>query len=136
MSQDILPKLSFVLVAGISASFSIMTIQSQASSKVLIANKSNNKVDAKKGAVIYKQNCAVCHGDTGKADGPAARSLTPKPRDFTQGIFQYAKSDTELLAFIKQGKSPMPAWGQTLKDEQIKDVIAFIHTLKAKKPKY
>jgi cytochrome c oxidase cbb3-type subunit 3 len=44
-------------------------------------------------------------------------------------------SDEDLLKVIKGGgasvgKSPlMPPWGPTLKDEQIKDVIAYVRTL-------
>lgn len=33
---------------------------------------------------LFKQNCASCHGDTGRGDGPAAGTLNPRPRDFTQ----------------------------------------------------
>lgn len=86
----------------------------------------------KQGAQIYKQNCAVCHGKTGKADGPVASSFDVKPRDFSIGAFKYTKSDPERLKFIQEGKGNMPAWKNTLKEEQIKAVIVFIHTLKTK----
>jgi len=33
----------------------------------------------------YKMNCATCHGDSGKGDGPAGGGLTPKPRNFVEG---------------------------------------------------
>lgn len=86
----------------------------------------------KRGAELYAKNCALCHGKTGKADGPIARSLKPAPRDFSKGEFKYTASDAERLQFIKKGKGPMPAWEKTLTDAQINDVILFIHTLKAK----
>lgn len=35
-----------------------------------------------RGETLYKQQCASCHGDTGKGNGPAATSLKPPPRDF------------------------------------------------------
>ncbi|HEY0738311.1 MAG TPA: CopD family protein, partial [Herpetosiphonaceae bacterium] len=35
------------------------------------------------GKQIYQQNCVTCHGDTGRGDGPAARSLPGLPADFT-----------------------------------------------------
>lgn len=89
--------------------------------------------DAKKGAVLYKQNCAICHGETGKGDGLAGKSLQPPPRNFSKGIFKYAKNDAELLKFIQTGKSPMPSWEGTLTEAQIQDVIAFIHSLKQKR---
>lgn len=86
--------------------------------------------DVANGKKIYSQHCAICHGKTGQGDGAAGKSLKPPPRDFSQGKFKFNKGDAELLAFIKKGKGAMPAWGKILSDEQIQDVIAFIHTLK------
>jgi mono/diheme cytochrome c family protein len=37
-----------------------------------------------RGAGLYRQNCASCHGDHGLADGPAGATLTPRPRNFSQ----------------------------------------------------
>ena len=35
------------------------------------------------GPTAYQENCAVCHGDGGKGDGPAARGLATAPPDLT-----------------------------------------------------
>jgi mono/diheme cytochrome c family protein len=32
----------------------------------------------------YARTCATCHGAEGKGDGPAAKGLNPKPRNFTE----------------------------------------------------
>ncbi len=37
-----------------------------------------------RGEALFKQNCVSCHGETGHGDGPAAGTLNPKPRNFTQ----------------------------------------------------
>ena len=37
----------------------------------------------KDGAVIFKQDCAVCHGASAKGDGPAARDLKARPPNLT-----------------------------------------------------
>jgi len=40
--------------------------------------------------LIYMQNCAQCHGDTGKGDGPGRASMNPKtppPANFTDAEF-------------------------------------------------
>jgi len=40
--------------------------------------------DAREGAAIYAENCAQCHGATGKGDGPWAVGMSPPPTDLTQ----------------------------------------------------
>jgi len=41
-----------------------------------------------KGAALYTQHCAACHGDNGNGQGLAAQFLYPKPRDFRSGRFR------------------------------------------------
>jgi hypothetical protein len=36
-----------------------------------------------RGRAVYASTCATCHGPEGKGDGPGAKGLTPKPRNFT-----------------------------------------------------
>lgn len=36
-----------------------------------------------RGRILFAENCAACHGEKGRGDGPAAKGLTPAPRDFT-----------------------------------------------------
>jgi hypothetical protein len=57
----------------------------------------------------------MCHGESGKGDGPAAAALTPKPRDYTDAVWQKSVSDEQIKKTItgggaSVGKSPlMPA---------------------------
>jgi len=37
-----------------------------------------------RGEVLFKQNCSSCHGEGGRGNGPAAGTLNPRPRNFTQ----------------------------------------------------
>ena len=37
-----------------------------------------------RGEVLFKQNCTSCHGESGQGNGPAAGTLNPRPRNFTQ----------------------------------------------------
>lgn len=91
--------------------------------------------DAEQGKKLYGQFCSTCHGQSGKGDGPAAAALNPKPRDHTNKEYMSKMSEDEMLSVIKNGgasvgKSPlMPPWGASLKDDQIKDIIAYIRTL-------
>jgi mono/diheme cytochrome c family protein len=38
----------------------------------------------KRGKTLFQQNCTPCHGATGEGNGPAAVTLNPRPRNFTQ----------------------------------------------------
>ena len=96
---------------------------------------STHAADVEAGKKLYGQFCASCHGQSGKGDGPAATALNPKPRDHTDKEYMSKLSDDDLLKVIKNGgasvgKSPlMPPWGASLKDDQIKDIIAYVRTL-------
>ena len=91
--------------------------------------------DLAQGKKKYMQLCAPCHGASGRGDGPAAAALNPKPRDYTDKKFSI--SDDAMRDIIKRGgaamgKSPvMPAWGQALSDEDIRNLIAYIRSLGA-----
>ena len=41
------------------------------------------------GREIYKAACMTCHGIKGDGNGPSARNLDPRPRDFTKGVFKW-----------------------------------------------
>lgn len=90
------------------------------------------------GQRIYAKRCAICHGPDGKGNGPAAPSMIPRPRDFTQGKFKYkttAKdqppSDSDLFQTVSKGlnASAMPYWHDLLNDNEIKAVVAYIKKL-------
>jgi mono/diheme cytochrome c family protein len=91
--------------------------------------------DVEQGKKLYGQYCATCHGQSGKGDGAAAAALNPKPRDHTDKEYMSKLSDDDIFKVVKNGgasvgKSPlMPAWGPTLKDDQIQDVVAYVRTL-------
>ncbi len=99
--------------------------------------------DIAAGKAKYDMFCTTCHGPGGKGDGPVGQSLNPKPRDFTTGNWKIDTdgdgtpgSDTDLRAVIENGAgqyggSPMMApWGGTMSDDDVKNVIAFIRSLK------
>ena len=49
------------------------------------------------GRTVYEEQCQSCHGAEGQGDGPAARFLDPRPRDFTSGQWVYTSGDVESL---------------------------------------
>jgi cytochrome c553 len=61
---------------------------------------------------MFATVCATCHGMDGKGKGPAAETLNPKPRDYTDAKWQASVTDDQLKQTILKGgagvgKSPM-----------------------------
>jgi mono/diheme cytochrome c family protein len=52
---------------------------------------------------IYETRCAVCHGQTGRGDGPGAASLVPPPRNYHDAAWQDSVTDEEIENAIVYG---------------------------------
>jgi mono/diheme cytochrome c family protein len=74
----------------------------------------------KSGSGTFKEYCAVCHGKTGKGDGPAASALKVPPPDLSTlarrhgGKFPDAYVADVLRNGVKMdahGTAEMPIWG-------------------------
>jgi cytochrome c oxidase cbb3-type subunit III len=80
----------------------------------------------------YSSLCASCHGATGQGNGPAATALNPKPKDFADCKTMAKTTDETLFKAIHGGGqtvglSPMmPAWGASLTEQQIHDLVRHI----------
>jgi cytochrome c6 len=79
------------------------------------------------GEALYKTKCVACHGADGK--GETAVGKANKVRDLGSADVQ-KQSDDELSGIIGNGKGKMPAYSKSLKPEQIKDLVAFVRSLK------
>lgn len=81
------------------------------------------------GEAIFKQRCSMCHG----ADGKGFAAI--KTPDFTDPKWQESITDKEMIEVIKNGKkgTPMPAFGDKLKEEEILSVVAYIRSLNSEK---
>ncbi len=94
--------------------------------------------DGAKGQGTYAAKCQVCHGEKGDGNGPAGKSLTPHPANFTDAKFMALKTDDHLTKVIKDGgaavgKSPiMSAFGGQLTDGEVADLVAYIRTFAQK----
>ena len=84
---------------------------------------------AEKGKKIYKQMCVVCHGDKGKGNGIASASLNPRPADFSAEIVQ-GQSDGAIYWKLTEGRSPMAAYKDILKEDQRWQLVNYLRTLK------
>jgi cytochrome c6 len=84
---------------------------------------------AEDAATIYKSKCQMCHAADGSASTPAGKST--KARSFSSPDV-LKLSDDDLIAVTTNGKNKMPAYKNKLNDDQIKSLIAYIHTLQKK----
>lgn len=64
--------------------------------------------DLVRGAVLYQESCAPCHGVTGHGDGPAGLKLDPRPIDFTDQHRADQRSALSLYEVISQGLAGTP----------------------------
>lgn len=71
---------------------------------------SEQQAKIRAGQRLYQEHCINCHGIAGAGDGPTAKYLDPRPRDFRRGVFkwkstQYAAKPTrdDLLQIIRNG---------------------------------
>ncbi len=58
---------------------------------------------ARYGQKIYKAQCAMCHGDSGKGDGMASAGLNPPPRNLTQGPWKKGGKPSQLYTTLANG---------------------------------
>jgi mono/diheme cytochrome c family protein len=76
----------------------------------------------------YVNSCAVCHGDSGKGDGPIVASLKTPPADLTKmqkdnmGVFPigrlYEVIDGRGTVAV-HGPRDMPVWGDRFKEYNV-----------------
>jgi putative copper export protein len=79
------------------------------------------------GAPLYEQNCSVCHGATGRGDGPLAGKLPIRPADLTEPHL-FAHKVGELYWWVSHGRDNgvMPGFADKLTPEQRWDLINFV----------
>ncbi|MGB5050789.1 MAG: c-type cytochrome [Caldilineaceae bacterium] len=89
--------------------------------------------NARSGRALFAENCAACHGETGRGDGPTAASLPGPATAFADPNAVWERSPAELFHTAKFGRIEklMPPWGNQLTDSQIWNVVSYawdLHT--------
>lgn len=84
-----------------------------------------------RGAAVYTENCASCHGPTGQGDGVAGRELSPLPGNLAWlSRMPMVRWDPFMYWAIAEGGAEfgtaMPAFKETLSNADIWAVIAYI----------
>lgn len=80
------------------------------------------------GRKIYDQYCAQCHepySSRGK-QGPGFKGIFRRSELPISGM---PANDERVGEIIRYGRSKMPAYGRELNQQQIQDLLAYMHTL-------
>ncbi len=80
-----------------------------------------------RGHVVYRAHCVICHNDREDAplNGPAMVGVFKK-RYLPSGA---AATDERVSATILHGRNMMPAQGNVLDQQDLEDLLAYLHTL-------
>jgi cytochrome c oxidase cbb3-type subunit 3 len=76
--------------------------------------------------LTWRQQCATCHGRSGRGDGPTGPMV--KAPDLTDDQWQTSVTDADIAALIKNGKNKMPKFD--LPDPVVAGLVARIRSLR------
>lgn len=107
-----------IAVLGVSALAVVILFPHQSQATTAIAE------DA---AATYKAKCATCHGGDGSGSTPVGKKLAV--RDLRSADVQ-KQSNAQLAGVISKGKLKMPAFGKSLNDDQVNQLVVHIRSLK------
>ncbi len=103
--------------------FSTATLALAQDSQTKVKKESIKPMSTTSGEQMYKAYCAVCHGTTGKGDGPAAAEFKTPPSNLT--LLAQTHNGKYPDAYVTQviqtgpqnakahGSKDMPVWGTT-----------------------
>ena len=94
---------------------------------------SDTPTKIRQGAAVFERHCASCHGLSGQGSGPEAFAMVPAPADLEWlARTPKNKSGPYMYWSIAEGGKPfdseMPAYKQTLSQEDIWSVIAYVRS--------
>jgi cytochrome c6 len=81
---------------------------------------------AQSAEATYKTRCAGCHGADGRGNTAPGKKLGAN--DFSSDTVT-KMSDVDLIGIVTAGKNKMPGYGKSLKDTEIKDLVAYVREL-------
>lgn len=89
------------------------------------------------GQAVYQKRCVQCHGVSGDGNGPVAKYMYPRPRDYRKGVFKFTTTPygakprrEDLVKTVKIGVrgTSMPSF-KFLSPEEIEAVVDYVLVL-------
>lgn len=147
MSHQPIAALLALAIAGVATGVQAVdqapAASSEAASKAVVPHykPTGKPPSAARGEAIFMDHCALCHGVTGKGDGPRSAYFVPGGQyipDMTVAQV-LAGRDKQLLENIREGlhRMPepmyvMPQFKYILSDEEIRSALLYVKTLPVK----
>lgn len=97
----------------------------------MVATAAGAESGAAVGAELYQEKCAMCHGASGRGDGPAASNYGPPPPNLTDLATWRDLTRKQLGDTIRNGHNDMPPMGQH--PEQVEALTDYLFTTFATK---
>jgi mono/diheme cytochrome c family protein len=84
----------------------------------------------RRGESLFREHCALCHGDRGDGRGVRKEGLTSAPRDFTDSRWRASTSPRHVFFAIREGLhgTAMPSW-KALSEQDGWALTAYVLTL-------
>lgn len=83
----------------------------------------------------FVENCAQCHGETGKGDGPMSGMLPQKPADLSDSKMVGEMTDGQMYWYITKGYKPiMPPFENKLTEDERWGLVHLLRQLSNTKP--
>lgn len=104
---------------------------------LMLGQQDGDQTRLKQGYALYSQYCTQCHGVNGDGNGPVAKYLDPKPRNYTRGVYKFTSTPygskprrSDLVHTVRRGVTgtSMPSFDR-FSDEQLDAVVDYVLAL-------
>ena len=89
-----------------------------------LSGAATDKAAAERGAAVYAEKCAACHGENGKGNAELGAP------NLANGIWLYGGDKKDVVESIHTGRGGvMPPWHTRLDDVTLKQLAVYVHSL-------